>query len=80
MDCGLPPGVMIHLLKRLTHCRQLTRLDVSSTNLGAAGHHLTELIKSWGVNVRLQGLQLNGCEMPQDASVEVINPYLPVNT
>ena len=71
-DCGLPPGMMIHLLKQLTHCRQLTKLDVSDTNLGAAGHHLSESINSWGVNSPLQVLQLHCCEMPQDDLLHVI--------
>ena len=70
--CDLPPDVTTHLLKELAHCRQLTKLDLSQTTLGAAGCHLAASITSWGLNPPLKELWLDDCEIPQDASVEVV--------
>ena len=44
--CDLPPDVMIHLLKQLTHCRQLTRLDLSGSMAAFDILHLSHLIQT----------------------------------
>ena len=71
-NCKMPEDTSVDVIKSLSACKHLTKLDLSNTTLGTEGRHLADSITTWGPDAPLQILLLMKCKMPQDASVDVV--------
>ena len=71
-DCKIPQDASVDIVKSLSACKQLTHLSLEGNTLGDGGRHFAYSITAWAPNAPVQGLWLEDCQMPQDASVDVV--------
>ena len=71
-DCSIPEQVWPELLQSLSSCKQLTKLLLSSNNIGEAGRYLAQSVTSWGDNPPLEFLNLNDCSIPEQVWPELL--------
>ena len=71
-DCSISSEVIRELLKSLSTCKSLTHLNLGKNLIGTAGYNLAQSITYWGNDPQLQELILKDCQMPFDASSEVL--------
>ena len=70
--CSLPVAASLELASSLSTCRHLTKLDLGGNNLGDAGFHLAQSIRSWGKNPPLQELHLYDCLLPMNVCSKIV--------
>ena len=71
-NCSLPEQVCAEVLQSLVTCRKLKYLDLTNNTLGESGHHLAQVIRSWGSDPHLQELGLHNCSLPEQVCTEVL--------
>ena len=62
--CSIPEEAWSDILKSLATCKHIKVLNLSHNDIGAAGHHLAQSIRSWGYDPPLEMLDLCGCSIP----------------
>ena len=70
--CSFSVIATLELAQSLSTCRHLTELSLSQNAMGEIGHKLAQSITSWGNNPPLQKLYLCNCNLPVDASKELV--------
>ena len=70
-NCLMPRDASTELVFSLLRCTHLSHLDLGRNLLSEAGHHLAQLIRSWGDEPPLQGLELFDCSLSVAASLEL---------
>ena len=65
-DCCMPEDVWSQVLLSLSNCLELTHLNLSCNGLGVTGRDISESIRSWGNEPKLQQVILEDCSMPLD--------------
>ena len=63
-NANIPEDLCGPLLKALSSCHQLVHLNLAGNCLGIHGFHLSETVKTWGNNPKLETLNLTDCSMP----------------
>ena len=71
-SCSLSVTASLELVQSLSSCKYLTELDLGENKLGEAGHQLAQSIRSWGDELPLQKLYLNGCSLTVATSVDLV--------
>ena len=62
----MSPELCESVCTQLPHLMHLQYINLTDNPLGDHGHHITELIRSWGPDPPLRELWLVGCKMPVD--------------
>ena len=71
-NCRIPEHICGKILKSLATCQDLSFLDLSGDTVGAAGYHLSQSVRTWGLETPLQGLLLRGCQIPENVYGEIL--------
>ncbi len=60
------------VLSALSTCKHLTELYLTDIAVNGVGVHMAQLIQAWGPKHQLQRLDLDGCQMPEEACAVVL--------
>ena len=71
-NCSLSATASLELVKSLSTCRNLIRLNLGENKLREAGNQLAQSIRSWGDEPPLQELCLHNCSLTASASLELV--------
>ena len=71
-NCSLTAAASLALVKALSICKQLNRLNLRENNLSKSGHLLAQSIRYWGEEPALQKLWLYNCSISTSASLELV--------
>ena len=70
--CSILEEAWSDILKSLATCKQMKVLDLSLSDIGAAGHHLAQSIRSWGDDPPLETLYLRYCSILEEAWFDIL--------
>ena len=71
-NSSLSATASLELVKSLSTCRNLIRLNLGENKLREAGNQLAQSIRSWGDEPPLQELCLHNCSLTASASLELV--------
>ena len=72
-QCQMPEKACAAVLSALSSCKQMKDLQLENNTIGAAGVHLAESIQAWGPDPPLEKLNLQHCEMAEEACAAVFS-------
>ena len=72
-ECEMPEEACAAVLSALSSCKQMKDLQLENNTIGAAGVHLAESIQAWGPDPPLEKLNLQHCEMAEEACAAVFS-------
>ena len=74
-NSSIPGEICTEILKSLSMCRNLTRLNLSELNVVDAKYNIVDFIENLGSDPQLQRLYLQNCSLPQNICDEILKIF-----
>ena len=71
-SCSMPQELWPEVFQSLSGCKHLRELHLNNNTVGRSGHHLAQMIRSWGYYPPLLKLDLMNCSIYEQVCADVL--------